>query len=108
MSAEWGKKEEEVERRERQRKREKVRKRGRGEAPQMRSVAALEIEAKERGEAHSRRAHLLERIYRRLMGKKRGNATRGCILRDCKHGAASATRAGGGWNATLKGSQRQC
>jgi hypothetical protein len=74
----------------------------------MRPVAALKIEAKERGEAHSRRAHLLERIYRRLMGKKRGNATRGCMFRDCRHGAASATRAGGGGDATLMGSQRQC
>ena len=73
MGAEWGKKGENEERRERQRKGEKVRKRGGGGgAPHMRPVAALKIEAKERGEAHSRRAHLLERIDKRLMGKKRG------------------------------------
>ena len=39
------------------------------------------------------------------MGKKRGCATLGCIFRDCRHGAASATRAGGGGDATLFGSQ---
>ena len=66
------------------------------------------IEAKKRGEARSRRAHLLERIDKRLMDKKRGCATLGCIFRDCRHGAASATRAGGGGDAMLRGSQRQC
>ena len=39
------------------------------------------------------------------MGKKRGCTTRGCIFRDCRHGAASATRAGGGGDATLFGGQ---
>ena len=94
-------------RRRRRRRRRKRRKRRRRSRRMRRSAtdATCFSVRRLRGEARSRRAHLLERIDKRLMGKKRGCTTRGCIFRDCRHGAASATRAGGGGDATLFGGQ---